>query len=138
MAVRRWFPDTVQPGSHWTATTSSFTASVLFRRGHADIHRRQNREDIRLNNRNKDVQPNERQGQYGGKNSQDDAQRRSLGPTPEGRSGKQAEENAVNHVAGEDIGPKADGEGEKTSRGADNFNREKQQGKRPVRDLPLR
>src|SRR5260370_24208249 len=111
MAVRRWFPDTVQPGSHWTATTSSFTALVLFRRGHADIHRRQNREDIRLNNRNKDVQPNERQGQYGGKKSQDDAQRRRLGPTPEGRARKQAEKKNVKQVTGADNCPKSSGEG---------------------------
>src|SRR5260370_37276103 len=95
MAVRRWFPDTVQPGSHWTATTSSFTALVLFRRGHADIHRRQNREDIRLNNRNKDVQPNERQGQYGGKKSPEGVQRWRHVPTPQGRAGQQAQDKDV-------------------------------------------
>src|SRR5260221_14258151 len=55
IAARRWFPDTVQPGSHWSATKNFPAALVLFRRGHTDIDRRQNGEDIRLNNRNKDV-----------------------------------------------------------------------------------
>src|SRR5260370_25998442 len=109
MAARRWFRDTVQPGSHWTAKKNFPAALVLFRRGHTDIYRRENGEDIRLNDRNKDVQADESQRQDGGKHAQADAQHRSLGPTPEGRSGKQAEKDAVTHVAGENVAPKQEG-----------------------------
>src|SRR5712692_4354078 len=112
IAARRWFPDTVQPGSHWSATKTFLTASVLFRRGHTDIDRRQNGEDIRLNDRNKDVQADESERQDGGKHAQDDSQHGSLRPTPKGRSGEQAEKNAVNHIAGENVGPETDGERE--------------------------
>jgi len=108
-------------------------ALVLFRRGHTDIDRRQNGEDIRLNDRNKDVQADESQRQDSGKHAQDDAQHGSLGPTPEGRSGEQAEKDAVNHIASENVGPKTDGEREQSRRGADNFHGENQRRKPPDR-----
>src|SRR5260370_39330424 len=108
----------------WTAKKTFLEALVLFRRGHSDIDRRKKGEDTRLNDQNKDVQADESQRQDGGKHAQDDAQHRSLGPTPEGRSGKQAEKDAVNHVAGENVGPKTDGKREQSRRGADDFHGE--------------
>src|SRR5713101_3496407 len=133
IAARRWFPDTVQPGSHWTATKNFPATLVLFRRGHTDIDRRQNGEDIRLNNGNKDVQADESQRQDGGKHAQDDSQHGSLGPTPKGRSGEQAEKDAVNHIAGENVGPKTNGEREQSRRGADDFHGENQRREPPDR-----
>src|SRR5258708_2660774 len=131
IAARRWFPDTVQPGSHWTATKNFPAALVLFRRGHTDIYRRENGEDIRLNDRNKDVQADESQRQDGGKHAQDDAQHRSLGPTPEGRSGKQAEKDAVNHVTAEKDCPNTGGKKDPATRGASDFHAKNQQSQPP-------
>ena len=63
IAARRWFPDTVQPVSHWSSklpashARSQQTRSVLVRRRESQIYRGQHREYVRLHDGHENVQP---------------------------------------------------------------------------------
>src|ERR1700730_7074029 len=83
-------------------------ALLVFVRGRdSDVRGGQDREDIRLHYGNEHVQSNESDGNQRRKNSQQNAQHWGLAPAPNRRTGQQAHENPVNHVARENVRPQA-------------------------------
>src|SRR5579871_2277558 len=106
--------------------------SMLIRRRDPDVDRRQQREYIRLNNGHENMEADERNGYERGKNSQSHAKRRRFLPAPGHRRHQQAEENHVQQVAGKNIGPQADRQGEDASRGADELDRKQKNPQQPV------
>src|SRR5713226_4769057 len=108
---------------------------MLVGRSHAQVNRGQHREDVRLNDGHEDMQADKGDGNSRRKYGDNDAEDWGLRPGRNSGHGKEAEENRVQQVAGDNVGPETDGEGENTGRGADNFNREKQDGQQPIAKL---
>src|SRR5262249_44826254 len=61
-------------------------------------------------------------------------ERRTLAPTPHRNAGEQAQEDAIDQIAGQNVGPQTDGERKNTSAGTDDFHGEKQEGQDPIAD----
>ena len=64
IAARRWFPDTVPPGSRWSSSLPETAAGkyllVFLGRGHPQIGSGKDGEKQRLNERDQDVQSDEK------------------------------------------------------------------------------
>src|SRR6266851_1045310 len=108
---------------------------MLVGRSHAQVNRGQNRKDVRLNDGHEDMQADKGDGNRGREHGDDNAEDWGLRPGRDSCHGKEAQENCVQEVAGHDVGPETDGEGENTGRGADDFNGEKQDGQQPIAKL---
>ena len=119
-----------------TNLESSSTLLVFVGNGEPDINGREDRENIGLDDRNKDVQPYERDGNEYWKDAEEQAEDWILGPRPFERAQQEAQKNRVNEVAGKDIGPEPNREGEQAGRGGDDFHRKKQKSEKPITDLP--
>src|SRR6202043_2068761 len=78
------------------------------------------------------MQPDKRDGNKCGKNSERYAQHWGFFPSPGDRRNEQAEKNYVQQIAGKNVGPETDGQGENTRRGTDEFNGKKKNAEQPV------
>ena len=105
---------------------------VLLGDSESEVNRREHGENVRLNDRDKDMQRNECNRYQHRKNAQDNAENGALGPSPFERTDQQAEKEDVDEVAGKDIGPEADREREKTGQGGNNLDGKKEKSEPPV------
>src|SRR5467141_3744445 len=108
---------------------------VLVGRGHAQINRGQHCKNIGLNDGHKNMQPDKGDGNRGREHGDDNAEDGGLRPGRHSGHGKEAKENRVEKVAGHNIGPEADRQGENACRSADDFDRKKQKSQRPITKL---
>src|SRR5229473_672717 len=115
--------------AHCRKRITGKTGLMLVGRGHAQVDRGQNREDVGLNDRNQKMQSDERNGNRHRKYRHDDAKDRGLGPSRERCRGEESHEYTVEKVARENVGPETNRERNNAGRGADNFNRKDQRGK---------
>src|SRR5882762_180666 len=111
---------------------------VLVGRSHAQINRGQHRKDIGLNDGHKDMQADKGDGNRGRKHGDNNAEDRGLRPSRDSGHGKEAQENRVQKVARNNVGPEADSQGENAGRSADDFNGKKQNSQRPIAKLSRR
>src|SRR5712664_3731178 len=112
--------------AHCRKRITGKTGLMLVGRSHTQVDRRQNREDVGLNDRNQKMQSDERNGNRHRKYRHDDAKDRGFGPCRERCRGEESHENTVEQVARENVGPETNRERNNAGRRADNFNRKDQ------------
>jgi len=79
---------------------------VFVSRGNAQVNRREHRKHIGLDDRDKDMKPDEGHGDGNGKNRQDGTEHGEFTPGEEGQLDEQAEKDGVKQVAGQKYSPK--------------------------------
>src|SRR5258706_10594281 len=133
VAASWWFPDPRHTSGLTLKRLCKQEAGLVFvRRRNSDINRRQKRENIRLNNRNKNMKPDKSDWNDRRKYSQDDTQRRRLMPSPHGRLHQQSKKDYIEQVAGKNVRPETNRQGKNARRGADEFDGKKQNAQQPV------
>src|ERR1700730_6352626 len=139
IAASWWFPDPRVTSGLTLKRLCKQEAGLMFvRRRNSNINRRQKRENVRLNDRHKNMKPNEGQRNNCRKYSQSDPQGWRLVPSPNGRLYQQPEKDYIEQVAGKNVRPKTHGQRKNARRGTDEFDRKKQNAQQPVAQLPWR
>src|SRR2546421_6566978 len=91
---------------------------VLFPRGDSQIHGREHRKYIGLNDRHKNMQTNKRERNKGRKNSQHNSENRGLVPSPKRGGNQEAQKDRVQKIASKNVSPQTDRDREQTRDGA--------------------
>src|ERR1700730_3168628 len=82
---------------------------IFVRRRNSNINRRQKRENVRLNDRDKNMKSDEGEWNDRRKYSECDTQRRRLVPSPQGWLNQQSKEDPIEQVAGKNVRPETNG-----------------------------
>src|SRR5258708_37995462 len=104
--------------AHCRKRITGKTGLMLVGRSHTQVDRRQNREDVGLNDRNQKMQSDERNGNRHRKYRHDDAEDWGLGPSRQRCRGAESDENAVEQGARENVGRETNRDRNKAGRGA--------------------
>src|SRR6266481_2181248 len=108
---------------------------MLVGRSHAQVNRGQHSKDVGLNDGHKHMEADESDGNRGRQQADDNAEDRGLRPSRDSSHGKEAQENRVQKIAGDNVGPETNGERKNAGRRADDLNGEKEDGQQPVAKL---
>src|ERR1700682_694500 len=105
-AASWWFPDPRRTTGLTLKRLCKHEAGLVFICGrNSNINRRQKRENVRLNDRDKNMKSDEGKWNDRRKYSKGDTQCRRLIPSPQGRLYQQSKEEPIEQIAGKNVRP---------------------------------